>query len=110
MNTQNVSTGELYNVSFNLFKEIFKMYNWNISTKRLLIINRSFFYVIFLCALILFLVTIIVFSDSGSSSLSSSVDASSMLILSLKCFVQNVSEMSWEYIPIRLFWLNDFVY
>ena len=47
MTTQNVNTGELYNVRFDLFKEIFKLGNWNISTKRLLIIERSSFYVNF---------------------------------------------------------------
>ena len=52
--TQNVSTGKLYNVRFDLFKELLKLY-------LLTSINHLHFFLCkFLCALILFLVTVIV--------------------------------------------------
>ena len=110
--TENDSTGKLYNVRFDLFKEMLKLC-------LLTPINHLHFLLLckFLCALILFLVTVIVcfrirffitFVISGYFVCAPITQ--SMLILCLNCFVQNVSEISWKYIPITPLWLNDFVY
>ena len=106
--TQNVGIGKLYNVSFDLFKEMLKLY-------LLTSINQLHFLLLckFLCALILFLVTVIVCFRIRFFITRYFVCApitQSILILCFNCFVQNVSETSWEYIPITPLWLNDFVY